>query len=298
MRLILNKPINISLQPKPTNIVDGFTSQSGAWDIIYFIRMENNLPQGQIYRLGKCFDISEESGTYFGGDVMSPHIYPFVTHPTGPGTSPANSWAQTLVGYYQNPIHEWSAAATDCKWIAGIYTGGLGETINGDQIPWIMGATYYYTIKVSNMTAGNFVLWICGEEVQTISANGDYSGFVTPTTYRHWMDPDGPGTFSNNNLWTTYYGISIHNNAAFDGTISEISLQEQFTVNPGQYILHVRPDETAQTPDPEDFIFFGKDNQIGTAGVTGYYAAVEMRNDSIDYSELFAVSSEITQSSK
>ena len=55
-------------------------------------------------------------------------------------------------------------------------------------------------------------------------------------------------------------------------------------------VVTVEPDATAQSPEIGDFIFFGKDNQIGTAGVTGYYAAIEMKNDSILYSELFAVS--------
>jgi hypothetical protein len=70
------------------------------------------------------------------------------------------------------------------------------------------------------------------------------------------------------------------------------------TVDETTYAVTVEPDTTAQTPDTNDFIFFGKDNQVGTAGVTGYYAQIEMKNDSIDYAELFAVSSEVTQSSK
>tara|TARA_R100000329_G_scaffold125671_1_gene104221 strand:+ start:605 stop:742 length:138 start_codon:yes stop_codon:yes gene_type:complete len=45
-------------------------------------------------------------------------------------------------------------------------------------------------------------------------------------------------------------------------------------------------------------VFFGKDVQAGTSGVIGYYAQVQMRNDSTDRAELFAVSSEIFISSK
>ena len=126
--LTLPKPINVSLQSKATNVVNGYPTQSGAWDIIYFIRVDQGKTTGQIYRLGKCTSI-------------------------------------------------------------------------------------------------------------------DTSGTST-------------------------------------------------------YTVTVEPDTTAQTPDTSDFIFFGKDNQIGTAGVTGYYAQVEMKNDSIEYAELFAVSSEVTESSK
>tara|TARA_B110000438_G_scaffold136439_1_gene131862 strand:+ start:35 stop:409 length:375 start_codon:yes stop_codon:yes gene_type:complete len=47
-----------------------------------------------------------------------------------------------------------------------------------------------------------------------------------------------------------------------------------------------------------DFIFFGKNQTIGTSGMTGYYAEVEMKNSSTSYAELFAVSSEVFESSK
>ena len=87
-----------------------------------------------------------------------------------------------------------------------------------------------------------------------------------------------------------------------DFKISSFSVKEVLSsTNQGiadSYVVTVEPDSTAQTPDANDFIFFGKDNQVGTAGVTGYYAQIEMKNDSIDYAELFAVSSEVTESSK
>ena len=62
MTLTLPKPINISLQSKGTGIVQNFSTQSGAWDIIYFIRTSNNVTTGSIYRLGKCTAI-DTSGT-------------------------------------------------------------------------------------------------------------------------------------------------------------------------------------------------------------------------------------------
>lgn len=46
-----------------------------------------------------------------------------------------------------------------------------------------------------------------------------------------------------------------------------------------------------------DYIFFGKDNSINTSGVLGYYAEVDITNNSTDYAELFAVNSEIFISS-
>lgn len=45
------------------------------------------------------------------------------------------------------------------------------------------------------------------------------------------------------------------------------------------------------------YIFFGKDNQINTSGILGYYAQVDFTNDSREEAELFAVNSEIFISS-
>jgi hypothetical protein len=45
------------------------------------------------------------------------------------------------------------------------------------------------------------------------------------------------------------------------------------------------------------YIFFGKDNQINTSGIIGYYAQVDFTNDSREEAELFAVNSEIFISS-
>jgi len=45
-------------------------------------------------------------------------------------------------------------------------------------------------------------------------------------------------------------------------------------------------------------LLFSKDAEVNTSGLTGYHATVKMKNSSTADSELFAVSSEIVQSSK
>lgn len=50
-------------------------------------------------------------------------------------------------------------------------------------------------------------------------------------------------------------------------------------------------------PQPNDYIFFGKENIINSSGLVGYYAEVEMENTSTEKKELFAVNSEIFLSS-
>ena len=47
----------------------------------------------------------------------------------------------------------------------------------------------------------------------------------------------------------------------------------------------------------DSFIFFGKDNEINTSGLLGYYAEVKFVNNSTSTAELFAVNSEIFVSS-
>ena len=44
-------------------------------------------------------------------------------------------------------------------------------------------------------------------------------------------------------------------------------------------------------------MFFGKDNEINTSSVIGYYAEVQMKNESTSEAEIFAVSSEVFISS-
>ena len=73
---------------------------------------------------------------------------------------------------------------------------------------------------------------------------------------------------------------------------------DSITVSSSQYLVEVEADETAQTPDASDFIFFGKENMVNTGGVKGYFAEVEMKTDSSSGSKLFSVGSEVTMSSK
>ena len=64
------------------------------------------------------------------------------------------------------------------------------------------------------------------------------------------------------------------------------------------YSVSVDVDPTAQTPDKNDFIFFGKENKVNISGVRGFYAEVEMKNDSSSAAKLFSVGSEVSLSSK
>ena len=98
--------------------------------------------------------------------------------------------------------------------------------------------------------------------------------------------------------WDVIYFARIANNNEQTGEVFKLGYCTNIVLGDEAYTIDVDIDSDAQTPVVGDYIFFGKDNKIGTSGVVGYFAEVEMRNDSLDSAELFAVSSEVTQSSK
>ena len=51
-------------------------------------------------------------------------------------------------------------------------------------------------------------------------------------------------------------------------------------------------------PTTNDYLFFSKDNRANMSSLLGYYAEVKFRNNSKTEAELFAISSEIAESSK
>tara|TARA_R100000700_G_C3179599_1_gene156461 strand:- start:13547 stop:13927 length:381 start_codon:yes stop_codon:yes gene_type:complete len=80
------------------------------------------------------------------------------------------------------------------------------------------------------------------------------------------------------------------------GTI--IRLGDCLTISSDRKSITVYADDTTEQPANGNFIFFGKNEGVGMAGVTGYYFEVEMKNETTDEAELFAVSSELFESSK
>ena len=73
---------------------------------------------------------------------------------------------------------------------------------------------------------------------------------------------------------------------------------DSITVSSSQYLVEVEADETAQTPDASDFIFFGKDRGVNEASIVGYYGKFVFKNNSKQKAELFTTACEVTESSK
>lgn len=53
-----------------------------------------------------------------------------------------------------------------------------------------------------------------------------------------------------------------------------------------------------QYPSALDYIFFAKNNKANQSNVLGYYAKVQLKNNSIDEAEIFTVSADAFDSSK
>jgi len=78
------------------------------------------------------------------------------------------------------------------------------------------------------------------------------------------------------------------------GEITAISVTLPNTTN-----ISVDYDNTQVTlPNTSDFIFFAKDKRVNTSSLLGYYASVNFVNNSTKKAELFAIGSEISESSK
>tara|TARA_S200000501_G_C20342216_1_gene533749 strand:+ start:54 stop:467 length:414 start_codon:yes stop_codon:yes gene_type:complete len=91
-------------------------------------------------------------------------------------------------------------------------------------------------------------------------------------------------------------GVSSH---IFIGHISSISRNMTENGVPTFTITVEEPSNTVITPpSSDDFIFFVKNNLSELAALRGYYGQLTMENNSDRKAELFAISCEITESSK
>tara|TARA_R110002012_G_scaffold104988_3_gene245735 strand:+ start:7840 stop:8232 length:393 start_codon:yes stop_codon:yes gene_type:complete len=85
------------------------------------------------------------------------------------------------------------------------------------------------------------------------------------------------------------------------GVVTELYPNGDFNASPQIPVnsIVVSYDETTTNlPQLNDFIMFGKNKQVNTSSLIGYYAEVEFKNLSTDKIELFSISSEVSESSK
>ena len=61
---------------------------------------------------------------------------------------------------------------------------------------------------------------------------------------------------------------------------------------------YIKIDSVASAPGSDDFIMFSKNKSVNNSSLLGYYAEVKLTNDSDKKAELFALGSEVSESSK
>ena len=82
-------------------------------------------------------------------------------------------------------------------------------------------------------------------------------------------------------------------NIRFLGEITVISVAGNISI-----ITVLYDSNQVSLPAIGDFMFFAKDKQVNVSGLLGYYASVNFVNNSTKKAELFAIGSEISESSK
>ena len=102
---------------------------------------------------------------------------------------------------------------------------------------------------------------------------------------------------TDNGGWDIIYFVKMVDGKQ-NGGIVQLGECIAYTEGTSTYTIDVQTTGTELLPTANDFIFFGKDNRISTSSLNGYYAEVEMTNDSTASAELFAVTAEVFESSK
>ena len=95
---------------------------------------------------------------------------------------------------------------------------------------------------------------------------------------------------------TSSYPLANSNTIDFADTVVELG--PIVAVNFPQKTITCDVPNSTVLPTNEDFLFFSKDNRANMASLLGYYAEVEVKNNSTEKAEIFAMGSEIFESSK
>ena len=92
-----------------------------------------------------------------------------------------------------------------------------------------------------------------------------------------------------------YYATPTNNNIN-ESNIIRLGVCD--SINYTTSAIVVDPLYVSTTPANGDYIFFSKDNRANMMSLVGYYAELKFINKSTDEAELFAISSEVFESSK
>ena len=91
------------------------------------------------------------------------------------------------------------------------------------------------------------------------------------------------------------YYVSLTNGY---GDAAPVCIGKINEINYGQKWIKIDPNSDAGGLSITDFLMFSKDTSVNNNSLLGYYAEVKLTNNSIKKAELFALSSEVVESSK
>jgi hypothetical protein len=128
----------------------------------------------------------------------------------------------------------------------------------------------------------NFQDWVSSNNVPV-----DTDGFLVRINGLELDPVTGPNPF------TLSSGIITFTNTFLPTDVIEVQLLYTISVDDSSFVPPPSP-----VLNSNSFIMFKKNEVINNSGLKGYYAEVNFKNNSIEKAELFAVSSEIVESSK
>ena len=128
----------------------------------------------------------------------------------------------------------------------------------------------------------NFQDWVSSNNVPV-----DTDDFIITLSGLELDPVTGPNPF------TLLNGVVTFTTPFNPNDVIEVQLLYTITVDDSSFVPPTSP-----VLNSNSFIMFKKNEVINNSGVKGYYAEVNFKNNSIEKAELFAVSSEIVESSK
>ena len=104
---------------------------------------------------------------------------------------------------------------------------------------------------------------------------------------------------------TLYYGLVVSNaytefGSKTTNSIFKLGTIKSILVNPGEdeTVIIAEQPSYINPPPNNSFIFFSKDNTVNVNSIKGYYGQMQFINNSFEPAELYAVSCDVTESSK
>jgi len=131
--------------------------------------------------------------------------------------------------------------------------------------------------------ATNLILQFPGDSLNTSVQNGDFIYYV-PTTTQGTVTPFQTGSIAN----VVQLGPIIN----IDTSTNQLTVLWDDSDNDGDLLPDI------PQPTNNDFIMFGKNKNVNTSSLVGYYAEVKLVNNSTEKAELFSLGSEMFESSR